>query len=105
MRAWEFSFSRAIRLLQFSLEALIVAGVAGRLLDYVRQPAWDHFEGRVYGALVISLAYAFPLVLLLQLCSLPFSSMRRFALRGLVRSFAYVVAMVAIVSIFGGVVP
>src|SRR4051794_3114887 len=99
-----FLLWRATRLLIFALEALIVATLVGRLLGYLRPFAWSGFEGRMYSVLMFSLIYSFPLLVLLEVCSLPFSSTRRFAVKGLARSLCYVVALFAIVLIFGGTV-
>jgi hypothetical protein len=104
MTLFGFSLCRATRLLIFALEALIIATLVGRLLGYLRPSAWNGFEGRVYGVLMFSLIYSFPLLVLLEVCSLPFSATRRFALWGLARSLSYVVALFAIVVVFGGAV-
>ena len=104
MIAWGFSISRATRLLILALEGLTVVTLFVRLLAYLHEPAWPSIESRILGVLLFSLVYAFPLLVLLQVCSLIFTSIRRFALRGLARSVSYVVAFFAIVAIFGGTV-
>jgi hypothetical protein len=100
--AWGFSVVRAMRLLMLALEGLIVVFLFVRLLAYLREPAWHSIESRVLGVLSNSVIYAFPLLVLLQISSLVFTSNRRFALHGLARSLSYVVAAIAIVFLFGG---